>query len=702
MIKALQPSIRMVGIFLPIVFAGLATYLLWRWHLTAGGMPPPESIRDFFTLVALRSKFFDCGPIPLFILGTFLFGLLYLGRFYMSRNFKLKVFLLQLRFANENQKLDQLIANPGPNIFASGLKRLIDRYRKDQDLQGTIALKADIVTGAENDMALDLMPVKTAEWMLPLIGFLGTVLGIGGAIGGVRDGVQQLFAKGKLDAGVLRDFNAGFSQMALAFDTTFQGLGCLMILGTCHFFVRRGVAATLSQASDTYTSVMEMMRVEEKGTVQMLALTSLNEATNGLRLDMTGVQQELAQLHESMTRTQAQQRRFHHMIIASTEQVIDKAPQLKWMKDILFEHVVEFDAFGKRLATRIVASCSKAFPDQQPWQIDQVASITGDRSLLVILRQQQAWWLLAVDPEENETAPPPVPVPLPFLKAPVTCFPSSIDGIALVASKKWLIGFDSTGARVDRVPKIELVPDDEILGLPGDGQGMLVRVRRKDGMVSIFGQVLGEQEDPELLQEIPFVQRPGNDPAHALLLASHAGASSLAVATRSADGWHIRMMTFSLARKDDKKARVGMATDASLSCRLDLAQIEILREGDEGELVLCDRKGGLYFWNRTRNQVLPLKHRSLRPLPGSRIIPGGDGWFALVGGDRLTMWNLSMNGYISPCEGEHPEGMDINVYDTGSMVASADRRYLFATCKSGINAPGLLGAWRFPQYRRNM
>lgn len=84
-------------------------------------------------------------------------------------------------------------------------------------LTGTgMALRSEVSDHWEMLRARRAMPMTFAIWALPLLGFIGTVIGISGAIGGLGD----VFASAEREdalAGVL-------GALRFAFDTTFVGL----------------------------------------------------------------------------------------------------------------------------------------------------------------------------------------------------------------------------------------------------------------------------------------------------------------------------------------------------------------------------------------------------------------------------------------------------------------------------------------------
>lgn len=83
------------------------------------------------------------------------------------------------------------------------------------------SLKATVAADRfEANRSLRLAPINYAIWVLPLLGFIGTVIGISGAIGGLG-GVFAEAGREEALTGVLAD-------LRYAFDTTFVGLAMVI------------------------------------------------------------------------------------------------------------------------------------------------------------------------------------------------------------------------------------------------------------------------------------------------------------------------------------------------------------------------------------------------------------------------------------------------------------------------------------------
>ncbi len=88
---------------------------------------------------------------------------------------------------------------------------------------GLRGVRDDILLSAEEKSAARFRPIGWAQISLPLLGFLGTIVGIGEAMAKI----SQELLRGSANTIVLED---GFNDVALAFETTFLGLAGLLIL----------------------------------------------------------------------------------------------------------------------------------------------------------------------------------------------------------------------------------------------------------------------------------------------------------------------------------------------------------------------------------------------------------------------------------------------------------------------------------------
>lgn len=165
------------------------------------------------------------------------------------------------------QKVEGFYEEKFVKLFAMRDSNLID-YIKDY--------KNEWLANDEGDIAVSFTPVRFSEWSLPLLGFLGTVLGIASSITNMKGGVELLFESGKFTPDIQVFFNEGFLNLALAFDTTFLGLFFLIIVGSLHYLLRNAIAKELSFANDLFTHVIgSWQAVIEASTIR--AIESLHD-----------------------------------------------------------------------------------------------------------------------------------------------------------------------------------------------------------------------------------------------------------------------------------------------------------------------------------------------------------------------------------------------------------------------------------------
>lgn len=126
------------------------------------------------------------------------------------------------------------------------LKRLARHWYQTCEVDAVRAENDSLSAADEGRVAFFLLPVKWSAWIMPILGFIGTVVGVTGAIGSLQLGIRRVFADRVMTAEALESFNRGFSNLGLAFDTTFFGLLGLAVVGTCDMFLRRRSLATIA------------------------------------------------------------------------------------------------------------------------------------------------------------------------------------------------------------------------------------------------------------------------------------------------------------------------------------------------------------------------------------------------------------------------------------------------------------------------
>lgn len=213
----------------------------------------------------VRAKLFESGPIPWAILGTTTLGLSYLIQIWAVHLFPFQEAQLtdqDVISAARSGDLYRLAAavNAGWNqnrrgFYLTGFRRLLLLYQRDGEISAVQRLQDEILEGNDRTFHLSFTAVRFVEWILPLLGFLGTVVGLGGALLALKDAIVF-----KPDGtAVVEPDKVGetFAGMGLKFDATFEGLAGLMLVGGCHFFLRKKIDQALTDAQIIFSEAVE-------------------------------------------------------------------------------------------------------------------------------------------------------------------------------------------------------------------------------------------------------------------------------------------------------------------------------------------------------------------------------------------------------------------------------------------------------------
>lgn len=473
-----------VGLLSTLVLAGIALALVdMSQHELAAWFPADSQAAG----EVWRVKLFESGPIPYAIMFVGLFGVVYALRYErrmlrpirrdrsreqdvidFAREGDIKALVERLRQrvgeANEASNTLARLREEGwrasfgresdrmlnafqshqrnrPGYYTCCLLELAERHDIDGDLPAVLALKKDVLEEDEDAMVVGLAPLVWAEWSLPLLGFLGTVLGIADAIGGIEGGVAELFEAGALSASVREAFSEGFAGLSLAFDTTFFGLAFLITVGGFHFYLKRGAARTLAHVRETLNHtvsqwqtsggkmIVESLRqldLKLSAGVAMLSpraarITELLEAVDGsirdeivtlvkrieegqvaasrgieaiersARGDLMSLMRRIETIQAAAGRSiealesHALDARTHrHQVQRITEYTIAEAAPLGWLREVLFKPVVQFDSAGETLMKQVAALFGRT--SGEGWQLEALGAGASGPSVMLAAR----------------------------------------------------------------------------------------------------------------------------------------------------------------------------------------------------------------------------------------------------------------------------------------------------------------------------
>ncbi len=191
------------------------------------------------------------------------------------------------------RKVKELIDKEGDNLFEHILNEksikgtyLWDRiaslkniYDKTKDRHNCLEANETYSEVEQAEVHYALMPLVFAEFLLPILGFVGTVVGVSIAISSLRGGMGKLFELSELNQAVLHQFMQGFDGLVLAFDTTLYGLVGLGVVGFLNFWARRSAFAVIAEVDSWSTQVL--MRIDGENQLTDMNKT-LHRLTDGL------------------------------------------------------------------------------------------------------------------------------------------------------------------------------------------------------------------------------------------------------------------------------------------------------------------------------------------------------------------------------------------------------------------------------------
>jgi len=694
------------------IAALLYVSLIWWWHQLT---PMPEDISSFYTLGALRFKLFSSGPIPYAILWTVLASLHYIYQIFKFQLVPLINARLQDQAAlsavekQQHAALKLLMRNRQRGFITERVARLHKRWERDGDLTAVIALKNDLLEQDEEKFALAFTAVRWCEVALPLLGFLGTVVGIGGAMGGVSTGVRTLFQGAPMEM-ALDDLNEGFRGMAVAFDTTFLGLAGLILVGILHMGLRKGLANNLAKARDALTKAVENW---SGGGGQRQVVVSLTGIQERLWTSETRLQRLEAAVREGDQRATLFRETAQRMVT----HVIRNDPQFESIRRVLLRPVVEFQEVGKDLTLNTAKVLNKRL--KLGWKITTFGVSIGSSAggMLAGEDRQHKPWLL------------PVTLKGPALESPqksderfrkILLLGGTREALALTAGEEGASGRGNQGGTVvsvqidsDSVSARRLLPgggsEDLILPMKvGDQNLALVCIHLPHGQgVRVF---VSKGAKPAPVGVLPGDRRWD-------WIETHAHSSSLFALGTPVDGGNLLLCVFRLEYRGASsegeeeppeeepgrgraakppRGELTLVEGDSIELPATLSPAQILPLSAKVLLIL-DKNGVLHHLDTSRHsEPKVLSHDRWEPSADTVLRAGHSGWVAVAQRGKLSMWQYQPGGWLEPYHEEgSPSHLQIDDLGAKNLWSTPDGSFLF-----GINEKAIF-AWEFPRLAIN-
>ncbi|MBP7053423.1 MAG: hypothetical protein KBE65_20635 [Phycisphaerae bacterium] len=160
--------------------------------------------------------------------------------------------------------VDQVIERIGGNDrFMDRLRKLQQHYSREPNRQLCREANEAYSQFEQAEALYVIFPLVFIEFVLPVFGFIGTVLGVSDAVVALRWGMHQLFEANRLTDAVMSQFMLGFDGLVLAFMTTLFGLLGLAFTALFRFHLRRNAMAVIAQVDKWSEETINLLPQED-------------------------------------------------------------------------------------------------------------------------------------------------------------------------------------------------------------------------------------------------------------------------------------------------------------------------------------------------------------------------------------------------------------------------------------------------------
>lgn len=696
----------------------IASFLLGVLYLVHLRLPPvPEETQfTYYTLTALRQKFFHTDWISPTILWVFFFGFFLLRQISTIKHDALRGSESSEYYkAVESGNLDRVIPqlehadNPAElGYYGARLHALVTRWNADKDLPACQALKNEILDIDEQQLAKSFVPIEWSESALPILGFLGTVVGIGQAMGSFKGAVQGIGVSGSSTTATTDTLlNSAFENMALAFDTTFFGLFFLLLLGIYHTFVRNRLAERINNARRFYSLALSQL---PQGTTNVV-VAGLSELT----VRVVAVEEAIKAVDES---TKTYRERLEGMV----DRVIMDVPELSSVRRALMKPIVQFAESDIGPAKEFVSFIrDRVGLDWSVVAVGPPAALDGIGMACLSNAGGTQGWIATFGSELNREqrilrANPVFTLIYPSEKRdsfvavsrnaevwigtlrPAGDSNSQDRGeTAATPAKDGILNRSLTSPGIANLPtrSPNRPKPEELKSLDKVGNATLGPLYP----ISIKGtRVLIPQQAGATLQVYSISISEGGKPRHVCDLPSGvrwecwdvtSTGAHLVVGGVATNGTGSRIDIIALAKDEPELSSSTRTTKHVTPPRTirfpNINSISQVQGLNPNQFVFTDGKGVAYYIDNTRNEPVVLHHEKL-PKKIERLLANKCGWIAVVADQKVSMWTCRKGG-VYPCEDEALK----NDVLASKYVVSGDGRFLYNFAET------LIFKWSFPK-----
>lgn len=725
-------EIQKPNILRSIAFAMLVLLPWWfvyQWFAIA---PPDDSV-DYFSVEGICKNLFNSGVIPISILWVFLFGLDYLLQIYQKNGHALNPQMsingkiIEAVNSGDRKSLDTIFTIHNSfgilGYYGERIKQLILRYQRDEDLSALLAMRDDILTQDEEDFSLFFVAVSWSEKALPLLGFLGTVLGIRVAVNGIARSINVIANGGTLKS-ISGDLNAGFAGIGLAFDTTFYALAGLLVIGLLHTIIKKGLAAQLNYARSIFDKVIYMLATRSVVGELATVAVEIKSVSSGIHTVVQGTEsstKEMKSIAQSTRRTYTQMQaavaqlressQFRKAVQNLAEQIVIEHPgdSFEKIRDIILKPLVQFQRVGEDQAIGIRKAITEELGTDE-WSIACIGTTaTSQYNGFLALRYEDSNDLIFPFSIRGEVETSYLETDYHFS----ALYPAQNGETMVGITESYEIIYLNWQQRITLpISSIEFDVDSKVFLVSiGQADAALI-IQNVNGQHILqclwmySGQPTSSQET--MSESFTWTKWDVHTPSGTLF----------ALGQSNRDGyWQIQCISIHAYQEQNMEAdevedgdEDGDEQDNLLDPSIELRRSmdvsfetqsirfpeyldpqEIVALGDK-EILILDTKGDLYFWSLEELAPQLLDHRRWNVRASDCTIrAGANGWVAVISGDQLRMWRVRLGRYLSPYEPDESYHIVDEIKE--SLVVTPDGRYLLAIANKQI-----IATWEFPRY----
>jgi hypothetical protein len=675
-------------------WAFLIVYVSYYYHTYDLPPVPEETLYSYYTLDALRQKLWEATWVTPVILWTFLFGMFYLLGIWVKKykvlaNNETSEFYQSVvngQLALVRRKIETVDDPAVLGYYGARLHALVMRWNTDTDLPAVQALKNEILEIDEQNVAHTFVPVIWSETALPLLGFLGTVTGIGQAIGSIGEAIKLLSNADNSTGNVQLDtmFNAGFENMALAFDTTFFGLFFLLLLGVFHIVAKKSFANRFDNARRFYSLTLAQLP-QGSTNVLVAGVSELIEGMKAMEGTLKIIDEDVELLEGTIKVIDEDATSYKNRVEGLVDQVIMEVPQFADIRKVLMKPMVQFALLEAKPAKEFQSYIQTLLKLQSPsWTTIALGLSSGrEEGGMISLSESGKSWVATFGTALNEKN---------NIFECADSFTSIIPSMSLDA---FLGVVHGTELRIGVLPADRTTDKFNISKLNIDclihlsplsiGEDEVLTAKQSGISTHIYSIVIKADTTPERVIDLPSKATWSHWDAHSV--------SRTLMVAGSSDSGDSMIKLISLP-KQHRTLHKGQRKDRPRKPRQEIIYLPGITKITQFQVlgprqcVFTDEDGSLFYMDETRNQPIRLEHQNLPKSGIERILSNKKGWLAVISNSRISMWNCRRGGFIYPYEGESPPNTAVS---SSNYSVSSEGRYLYNF------ADTLIVRWSFPR-----